>query len=180
MTAAQNGNAQTAELVTSTRLLGKELRVLGMPDNQVNSYLAKSSRGPEGAEDYDSARSVAALQSVMKGVDEVGDEEALSLVSEELRELWLWKRRKGDYYGVGEMHEAALNDLQNVDKEALEKMNSERIQSILLDDMDMTDDEKMAMGDAIRGAMVGGIQGFLWNAIGIAAIFLILFNFARG
>jgi hypothetical protein len=30
------------------------------------------------------------------------------------------------------VRQAALNDLQNVDKEALEKMNSERIQSILV------------------------------------------------
>lgn len=130
-----------------------------MPDAQVDAYLAKSNRSP--CEEYDTARSVMVLQRVMKGVDEVEDAEALAFVSEELRELWLWKRRKGDYYGVGEMHEvlgrgvlvpairaschaaplethptpcmqAALNDLQNVDKAALEAKNAEKISSVLV------------------------------------------------
>eukprot|EP00873_Tetraselmis_striata_P004721 jgi/Tetstr1/424985/TSEL_015455.t1 len=167
-----------AEMVTSARLLGKELRVLGMPDAQVDAYLAKSNRSP--CEEYDTARSVMVLQRVMKGVDEVEDAEALAFVSEELRELWLWKRRKGDYYGVGEMHEAALNDLQNVDKAALEAKNAEKISSVLLDDLNMTDEQKMAVGDVMRGAVVGGIQGAIWNAIALFIIFIVLFNFARG
>ena len=84
------------------------LAVLGMPGGQVELYVLNSQRVP--SEDYDTKRSLDCLKAVTKGSTEIEDTEALALVSEDLRELWLWKRRKGDYFGGDgkEMYEVSM------------------------------------------------------------------------
>lgn len=63
----------------------------------MEQYLLRSGRSPR--EGYDNARSYECIKEITKGADSLEDTEALAFVAEELRELWLWKRRKGDYFG---------------------------------------------------------------------------------
>jgi len=78
-----------------------------MPEGQVELYLLNSQRQP--TEGYNNGRSAKCLKAVMQGNTQVEDTEALAHVSQELRDLWLWKRRKGDYFdGDGkDMYEVA-------------------------------------------------------------------------
>eukprot|EP00192_Tetraselmis_astigmatica_P019690 CAMPEP_0117675052 /NCGR_PEP_ID=MMETSP0804-20121206/15390_1 /TAXON_ID=1074897 /ORGANISM="Tetraselmis astigmatica, Strain CCMP880" /LENGTH=213 /DNA_ID=CAMNT_0005484011 /DNA_START=113 /DNA_END=751 /DNA_ORIENTATION=- len=160
--AATGATQEEVELIKSSQLLVKELRVLGMPSGQVQQYLLNSQRKP--FEGFDNARGAECVKDISKGLETCKDPVALEFVAQELRELWLWKRRKGDYFGGNgeEMYQVALSDIQDVAKKAQKDADSEKISSILLDDMDMSDEDKSMLGDAIRGVAVGGLQLGIW------------------
>mmetsp|Transcript_38475 Transcript_38475/g.91250 ORF Transcript_38475/g.91250 Transcript_38475/m.91250 type:complete len:233 (+) Transcript_38475:79-777(+) len=177
--ATSPGGEDRMELTSSARVLLQELSVLGVPGIQVEQYFQQSKRQP--SQEYDNSRSLDCLKLVKSGSNEVADTEALEFVASELRELWMWKRRKGDYYARDglEMFQIALSDIQDVERKELEKQNSEKISSILLDDLDLSEEDKSKLGDAIRGVAVGGIQTILWNAIVLAVLFLAIINFTQ-
>ena len=78
-------------------------------------------------------------------------------------------------------HLVALRDLQGVDiltGEEVEAENPDQIRSALLDNANLSDEQKAKMGKAIEGVMYGAVQSFLWNAIVLMVVFLGLINFA--
>lgn len=54
-----------------------------------------------------------------------------------------------------------------------------QIQSALFDGTNLSDKEKVMMGEAVRGLMMGAVQSFLWNAIVLCVVFLLLINFVN-
>lgn len=54
--------------------------------------------------------------------------------------------------------------------------NPDKLSSTLLDNLNLSDDDKNALGKDIQSSFVAGVQSFLWSNLFLAAVALALLN----
>ncbi|GMH44857.1 hypothetical protein BSKO_12809 [Bryopsis sp. KO-2023] len=167
-----------AKLQDTVQALIPEVAALDFPRSEIRSYFAMAEKPPKQFSDFDMSRALPVVDELLRGKNSstVTDVEALEVVQSILTQLWRWRRRGGGSFDSElSVHQAALQDLQNIT--AKPESDSEKVTSVLLDDMPISDEDKAQLSGAVRQVAVAGIQSILWNGIGLAVIFLILLNF---
>ncbi|KAK9814577.1 hypothetical protein WJX72_008142 [[Myrmecia] bisecta] len=164
----------TKDVERGIQTLLQELQALDFPRSELRLYFAAAQKLPPRFAEIGVERTAQAMNRAMEG-SPTEDPEALEAGQALLSELWSWKRRGG---GLSDntlaVHEAALLELQNQQPEE----TAERVSSILLDNMPgMTDADKLQLGRGLEQVAFAGVQGFLWNAIGLTVLAVVLLNF---
>jgi hypothetical protein len=80
---------------------------------------------------------------------------------------------------------AALHELQGVplpedgdiSNVPMKDETGERVTSVLLDKLPMSDSDKAELGKGLEGVAIAGVQSFLWSNLVLAALFLVGINF---
>lgn len=171
------------QLTDDIKYLVSELRAVELPSKEIEQYLFHSRRVPQGLDAASMSRAfVSALDAANFGREADADAATLLAVKNDVTTLWKWRRRGG---GVRESdepaHQVALRDLQGFDLVANEEVMEEdpaQIRSALLDNANLSEEQKAKMGRAINGAMYGAVQSFLWNAVVLMVVALGALNMA--
>ncbi|CAG9464238.1 unnamed protein product [Pedinophyceae sp. YPF-701] len=177
-------DGNTSSLVTDIDYIMTEMKGVDMALTEVYAYFERSERGPKGHPDADMKQLGATLRRI---VDEGSsfdsseiDLEQGQAIKAALLQLWGWRRRGG---GMMEptipAHQTALRDIQGLDIETGEEVedDSDKVQSSLLDGVDMTEEDKKELGRVFGGFAMGAVQSVLWNGILLMVFALLWLNF---